>query len=390
MKYQRLLPLVAAAVCLLATLVTSAQEKMTRDEAQVALSRRLLEERKFNDLEQMFEQYQREYEAGRLDDWTLLNRYHAFYSVSPATGALLSEWIAQQPRSYHARLARGIHYRKVGEERRGVKFIADTPPENLEELWRNLDVARRDLEASLALTRKPIVSVVHLMNVTKHREGERANRKWLDEAIRIDPNNFGARRRFMYTLEPRWGGSYPEMWTFLEECRKQKLKDSYLRIYESIIYLDQANTLVHAKQDERALPLYKKALDLLQGFDNYERRTTLEQYARSAIEAKKYAEAFSALDDLERLRPRWGYVQTLRGNAYLAQGKKEDAWRAYLRGAELDDARSLYMAGWVYFHGTSPSVPRDEQKGLAMLRRSADLGLEDAQKFLEKQPRPGR
>ncbi len=391
MNHQRfLLRLLSAAVWLLAPLVISAQERMTRDDAQVAHSRRLLEERKFNELEQTFEHYQREYEAGRLDDWTLLNRYHAFYSISPETGTLLSEWIAQQPKSYHARLARGIHYRKVGENRRGVKFVADTPPENLEELHRNLAVARKDLEASLPLTRKPIVSVVHLMNVTMHREGGRANRKWLDEAIRIDPNNFGARRRFMYTLEPRWGGSYPEMWAFLEECRKQKLKDSHLRTYESIIYIDQANAFSQGRQDERALPLYKKALDLLEGFDNNERRTALEQYARSAIEAKNYAEAISALNDLERLRPRWGYIQTLRGNAYLAQGRKDDAWRAYLRGAELDDARSLYMAGWVYFHGTSPSVPRDEKKGLAMLKRAADLGLEEAQKFVEKQPRAGR
>ena len=287
MNHQRfLLRLLSAAVWLLAPLVISAQERMTRDDAQVAHSRRLLEERKFNELEQMFEHYQREYEAGRLDDWTLLNRYHAFYSISPETGTLLSEWIAQQPKSYHARLARGIHYRKVGEDRRGVKFVADTPPENLEELHRNLAVARKDLEASLPLTRKPIVSVVHLMNVTMHREGGRANRKWLDEAIRIDPNNFAARRRFMYTLEPRWGGSYPEMWAFLEECRKQKLKDSHLRTYESIIYIDQANAFSQGKQDERALPLYKKALDLLEGFDNNERRTALEQYARSPFKQR--------------------------------------------------------------------------------------------------------
>lgn len=348
---------------------------------------RLLESRNFAGLDKRFSELQRRYETGEMDDWTLLLQYQPFYETSSRIEALLTEWIAQAPKSYPARLARGIYYRKIGDAKRGSSWISEVPPPAIDALWQYLDLAAKDLQASLPLAKKPIVSIVHLMNVTKHREGGQVNRTWLDEAIRIDRISYGARRRFMYTLRPRWGGSYEEMRAFLKESERASVPSEHLRIYESIIYMDQANMLEHAKRDSEALPLYRKSLTLLDGIDNIERRNSLSAVVYIARRANKLEDVAQEIDEVLRLSPRNGKMLGYRGWIKEKQLKLDEAWRDYLHAAELGDAWAQYKVGGTLYYGSPPRVARDQQQGISWMKRAAAQGNSDAKKFLDALPK---
>ena len=209
---------------------------MTTEDIQPILG--LLGSYQYKKLEAHYTDLQKRYDNERsINDWQLLVQYQPFYNTDPAMEPLLTEWIAQFPKSYPARLARGIYYRKVGETKRGSAWASKTPQTNFEQLNKFLDLATDDLLASRPLTEKPVVSIVHLMNITRHRDGDLGNRYWLEEANRIDPLNYGARRRYIFTLTPRWGGSYEEMYAYLEECRFDHIPSEYIRISSTTIWL---------------------------------------------------------------------------------------------------------------------------------------------------------
>lgn len=218
----------------------------------------LLRTGQFREMDKWYESLQQRYEKGKTNDQELVLQYQAFYDTSPENETYLNQWVTKNPKSYPARLARGIYNTNVGSNKRGGAWARDTPRENMVALSKYLDLANADLVDSLSLTGKPIVSLVTLVKSSMHRDGSQTNRMWLDYANRIDPKNYSVRRRYMKTLTPRWGGSYEEMWQFLKECQDQNLPAEYVRVFESQIYLDQANMFEHGEQKDKALPRIEK------------------------------------------------------------------------------------------------------------------------------------
>ncbi|MGC4095731.1 MAG: DUF4034 domain-containing protein [Nitrospira sp.] len=171
----------------------------------------LLRSAQFNRLNQLYEDLQKQYEDGVINDRDLTLQYQAFYDTAPENERFLNQWVEKSPKSYPARLARGIYYASIGEQRRGTDSIQNTPTGKILDLHRYLDFSNRDVSDSLPLTAKPIVSILQRFKSSKHRDGKQANRRLLDYANRIDPTNYGVRRQYMISLTPRWGGSYDEM-----------------------------------------------------------------------------------------------------------------------------------------------------------------------------------
>jgi tetratricopeptide (TPR) repeat protein len=338
----------------------------------------------FEKLEERYNGFQSQYEAGLLNDWALLIKYQAFYDTASENEDHLNLWIKDFPRSYPARLARGIYYRKVGEAKRGSSWIRETPKENLAQLSIYLDRATDDLLASRPLTSKPIVSIIHLMNVTKHRDGDRGNRYWLEEANRIDPSNFGARRRYMLTLTPRWGGSYAEMYAFLEECRAQRISSEHIRIFESIIHSDLGNMLRHDRRQGEALKHYREALILLSGIENGEMMESLKGLIHSAKESNALPRVAEDIDRYLRLAPRDAKILSYRGWLREKQGRLGEAMEDFKTAASEGDAWSQYRVGQSLITNMSSTTEEARNEGLTWLRRSAQQGYEPARRLLQQ------
>ena len=344
----------------------------------------LLRAGQFAQLDQRYETFQHQYENGQINDRDITLQYQAFYDTSPENEAYLNQWVAENPKSYPARLARGIYYASVGGKKRGGKWAQETPDEQMIELSKFLDLSNRDVVDSLFLTAKPIVSLLQLLKSSQHRDGKLSNPNWLNYANRIDPTNYGARRRYMATLTPRWGGSYDEMWKFFKECSGQNLPSEHLRVFESQIYLDQAKTFAERNQRDTALPLYRKALGLLNGIDNTERLDALKGVVYNGNRTTNLEDFSQEIDETLRLAPQESRILSYRAWIRFKQGRFEEGLKDYSMAAELGDDYSQFQFGKQLYYGVPPTLMPNQQQGLTWIKKSAEQGHEAAQRFLEQ------
>ena len=198
----------------------------------------LLRQSHYVELDGKMNGIQRSYEFGEITDERLLHELRAFYDTDPALAGRYDAWIDKMPRSYSALLARGIYLRFLGKQARGSAYIDDTPRQQIELMSRYLAKAMGDYNASLTLTKKPLLTYHSMIAVTMLDAvmgGDDLARRMLNESIRVDPRNFVVRYKYFASLQTRWGGSLEQMLAFEKQARAAGLSDVQLRYFASMI-----------------------------------------------------------------------------------------------------------------------------------------------------------
>src|SRR6266850_23659 len=113
--------------CQQATLVAPPSFNGPQDEDQQLLS--MLRAREFAKLDVILRAIQREYEADPLTEHQVDIAWGVFSRTGAGLSPLLDEWVAQMPRSYAARLARGSYLMHMGYSARGSRFSSQTSAE---------------------------------------------------------------------------------------------------------------------------------------------------------------------------------------------------------------------------------------------------------------------
>ncbi len=244
-------------VLLLLTLTFSAS--VHADASDVAL---LLQSNDIGGAEKLLADVQHRFESGALTEIELRNTFRPFYKLDAIAAKNLKSWAANSPQSYAAHLALGIYYKRTGLAIRGEKFIAETPKENIREMTAYLDKAGDELRRSLTLTPKPYLSIFHLLDIAAHFGDRSYSKALLSEANKTLPDNALARNRYLVSLMPRWGGSYPEVDSFIASSKKQGVPANVILQLESIKYNDMGHALEADGQHRAAQEQFKKALEL--------------------------------------------------------------------------------------------------------------------------------
>ena len=171
------------------------QEIASQDE-----SLNLLRHSRYVELDAKMNAIQRSYELAQITDERLLHEFRAFYDTDPALAGRYDAWIEKMPRSFSALLARGIYLRYLGKEARGSAYIDDTPRQQIEAMSAYLAKAMRDYNASLTLTKKPLLTYHSIIAVTmlEPMMGDRGSRK--KDAERIRPRRPAEFRRSLQVL----------------------------------------------------------------------------------------------------------------------------------------------------------------------------------------------
>jgi hypothetical protein len=185
---------------------------------------------------------QRSYEVGSITDERLLHEFRAFYDTDSALAGRYDAWVEQMPRSYSALLARGIYLRFLGQQARGSAYIDDTPRRQIDIMSTYLTKAMRDYNASLTLTKKPLLTYHAIIAVTMLDAvvgGDDLARRMLDESIRVDPRNFVVRYKYFASLQTRWGGSLEQMLDFEKQARAAGLSDAQLRYFATMLVAER-------------------------------------------------------------------------------------------------------------------------------------------------------
>jgi len=205
---------------------------------------------------------QKKFEDGTLSEIELRNAFRPIYDLTPAEAENLHAWAASHPKSYAAHLAEGIYYKKRGLAARGDKFISETSKSALDEMQRNLVPAKAELTKSRELTKKPYLSLFHLLDIAAQDGDRSASLALLTAANEALPQNSLARNRYLTSLMPRWGGSYPEAEAFITKAKSEGLAEQGVVQLEAILHNDKGQTLEHDGNHDGARAEFVQALEL--------------------------------------------------------------------------------------------------------------------------------
>jgi tetratricopeptide (TPR) repeat protein len=327
----------------------------------------LLNSDQFPELDRRYSALQRDYKKGTITDESLRAAFRVFYATDDALGSKYDAWVAQFPKSYVARLARGIYYKKVAEDRRGGDFISNTTDEQLLGMETFFAKASEDLYASIALDDKPLLSYVHAMDIGAFLGNPGESRRLLDLSLQLDPGNFVAREKYLNFLEPRWGGSVEQMYAFLEECKKAQLSAAHLRSLEGIIVADDAARYNEAGDFAAAERGYRKAMAM--GRDE-----CLPCLAYVLIQQEKFEAAIPLYSTMLLADPADIVALANRAFAYMRTGKIREAIEDWTAAASHGDAYSQNELGQLDMTGVPGVMPANPQAGIDWFRKAAAQG----------------
>ena len=175
----------------------------------------LLSDNQFAELDRRYSAIHSAYKAGEISDVDLRAAFRVFYSTDPELDAHYRAWTRQSPKSYVAHLARGVYFKKLGQEILGDKSFGTTSGEEAAGIQEAFQLAREELNASLLLDDKPLLSYMHLINICQFLGDQQGAHTLIGRAIAIDPHNYIVRENYMTLLQTQHGGSGKEMRGFL-------------------------------------------------------------------------------------------------------------------------------------------------------------------------------
>ena len=345
----------------------------------------LLRADKFAELDARFAAIQTAYEKNILSDEQLRNAFRAFYDTDAALRPKYDLWVANFPKSYVARLARAIYYRRIGQVQRGGGTISQTSDSRLRGMEAAFGLSMRDLQASTSLDKRPLLTVFNELAIAIHDGNAQESRALLDESLRIDPGNVIIRHDYMISLEPRWGGSTEQMTAFLDESRKAGLPEPKLRYLEAVIVSDQADALKDAGDFPAAEREYRKAI-AMGGED------CLACFGGVLLEQRKYAETIPVFTRVLDEEPANDDVLARRATAFIATGDMRAGLADLKAAAALGNVFAENNLGIYYMMGVD-GLPRDPEQGLAWFHKCAAQGsapcIENVKRALPPDVAPG-
>jgi tetratricopeptide (TPR) repeat protein len=333
----------------------------------------LLQQERFAELDKRFSAVQRAYRSGIASDEDLRAAFRVFYDTSATLLLKYDLWVSQSPKSYVAHLARGIYYASVGDALDRRDPVTDTV-ERSQAAFAAYDKAKADLDVSLALDPKPLLSYMHAMTISRAHGNLHESRRLLDQAILIDPHNYIARVKYMTVIETRWHGNQELMKSFLEECRKATLSQVHMQILESVIAEDEGWIHQVVDQDYAAAEAAYRRSEELGGTISF------SNLADVLMKQHKYREAIEPLTELlssELPINSTHYFDVLGslGMAYIESGRAREGLAALVTAARSGSPFAQNELGRRYMMGIAGVLPADPRAGLEWFRKAAGQGL---------------
>jgi tetratricopeptide (TPR) repeat protein len=188
--------------------------------------------------------------------------YDAFDGADTLVRPHLDRWVAAQPRSARAWVARALHSGFMASEARGGGFASETTNSQIAAMERWLDLALEDATQALALDSAEVVAQGIRIDAYRLRGDVVEEQRAIDDALRHGPLSLAVRIRHMESLRPRWFGSRggSEMEQFAQEAQRGSEINPRLKVLLGFPAFDRAITLEEDGQQEAALTEYGRAL----------------------------------------------------------------------------------------------------------------------------------
>lgn len=348
-----------------------------------------LEAEDYTTLDGYYTKIQGDYEAGRTSERELYDAFHTLYDENAAHERYFNGWVAAFPDSYVALLARGTYFYRVASFTRGAEFLDRTSRQQIAAMTGYLDRAEPDLIASLKLTAKPYLSTLYLLDINILDGSADQRRRWFEQGTAIEPGNWHLRERYMFSLRPRWGGSYEQMQAFLRDCEQLNLDPALLATLAIPIHSDMAEDAMRADENGRVganvevFNEWEKVLNLAKQAGEEPSTEALVGYTRAAWDLQRRSAADRGLEQLleREIDDSWSLTRV--GYVLAQEHRDAEAWPLLLKAASLNDPWAQLTVGKTIYQGASDlNVPADRAKGVSWITRAAEQCFPEAVTFL--------
>jgi tetratricopeptide (TPR) repeat protein len=262
-------------------------------------------------LDQNLSTAQADYESGAISEVQLREAFSAFREAEQDLTPNLKKWGNRMPKSYVAHLSQGIHLRTRAMRARGDALASEITPEQFAQMGSYFEQAAQELGKSLELAKKPLLTYLYALDVSNYQGDAESSRNILDAALKVAPESFLIRQRYMGTLETRWGGSQDAMSAFVQETEAANLPPEAMNRLRARVLVDQAWVAQHQEEFKRAGDLYMQAYRL--GGDSGCASCAGESY----FDAKEYPLAIEAYTAALKVPSPSAEIYYMRGYAYL-------------------------------------------------------------------------
>lgn len=336
----------------------------------------LLKHKKYDLLDTRLTSYQKVFQADFRQENNVDVAFWTFFRTDPSLETYLNEWISEYPRSYAARLARGVYYSAVAFKKRGTKVASETTGRQMSGMQLYLGKAQKDLTVAIEINPK-LIQAYAMMIYIPMAFGLRAQTKAIiEEALERNPYSLSARWSYLVSLEPRWGGSFREMEDFIRQARPYYMKNPELKVLNGRVLAARGD---HATTYGKALFYFNKALAHGKHWYFYRRRGEILNHLQ------RYREAIASLDKALERRPVDPRALRLRGLSHWGAGNydKSIADLTAAIGTDPTDHELINTRGGVHyhFHKYKPAF-EDFERALRLNPRNAKY-LENKKKALQ-------
>lgn len=211
--------------CIFVPSLTSALERPDRLSLQS-----LLQSEKYADLERELSSYQTAYENRKTSDTVVSQAFGSFGNSAPWLEKRLNTWLSKYPNSYSAYMARGAYYNHLGWLSRGGRYTHKTSKEQFKDMHSYFINAARDFNSALNLNPKLTVAYDYLIGIDSATKKTSLKKELFRKAMQIDVASFVVRSRYLWTLQPKWGGSVEVIKEFLKESEKYVSQNKELKV----------------------------------------------------------------------------------------------------------------------------------------------------------------
>jgi tetratricopeptide (TPR) repeat protein len=216
----------------------------------------------------------------------------AVFKIAPSElGGGLDAWVAKDGADALPLLFRAQYYYEVGWAERGHEFSAATAAERLTAFAADMEKALADVNAAIRLDGGNPYDHDLKLRILQAQEDPQRFAAAFDEAVAKYPNDYRLYAIALNALQPRWGGSIPAMYAFVEKYaggapQFSPLKLLYLSLYQRLLSTasvecgakggdrDKTAQCVAASVQETILPALEQntraALQLYDHADTYE------------------------------------------------------------------------------------------------------------------------
>lgn len=223
--------------------------------------RRLLEARKFDQLNDLLTNKQIAVQNDISEDIELQAAYKAFSLTESRWEDVFDEWVAQFPDSYTSYLARATYRIQRAWDARGGAYINKTPQDKIDRMKQWLAVGRSDIERALSLNNHSLWAYCLKINAAKATGQYPVALAALREATSQYPTNYIARQLYLETLDPKWGGSDLAMIGFAQRAQIHANTNPNIKRLVVFAAYETARMAYIDGQYEKALELLDVAVD---------------------------------------------------------------------------------------------------------------------------------